>query len=104
VADPSIEDWFAINALFTRYGCALDHGDVETVVACFSDTATLERPILGTLVGHAGVRAFAERTARAQREHAAKAGRRMELRAPIGQDGSLVFRGHVNSRVVSSFA
>jgi len=68
MAAAPLEDWFAINNVFVRYATALDHGDVEAVVACFSPQATLSSPVLGDYVGHDGVRAFAERTARLLRE------------------------------------
>lgn len=68
MAAASLEDWFAINNVFIRYAAALDHGDVEGVVACFGPQATLSSPVLGDYVGHAGVRTFAERTARLLRE------------------------------------
>ena len=68
----AIADWYAISDLFTRYATALDACDVDGVVACFSERCTLESPILGTFVGHAGARDFAERTARLKREHGAQ--------------------------------
>jgi len=68
MAAAPLEDWFAINNVFVRYATALDHGVVEAVVACFSPQATLSSPVLGDYVGHDGVRAFAERTARLLRE------------------------------------
>jgi len=44
---PSMEDWFGINNIFIRYANSLDHGDVEAVVECFSEDASLESPVLG---------------------------------------------------------
>jgi hypothetical protein len=64
----SLEDWHAIHGLFIRYATSLDHGEVEAVVACFSETAVLLSPSMGEFRGHAGVREFAERTARLKRE------------------------------------
>jgi len=58
-----MEEWFAINALFVRYATSLDHGDVESVVACFMADAILESPVLGKFEGHAGIRDFAQLTA-----------------------------------------
>jgi len=58
----SREDWFDIHTLFVRYATALDACDVEGVVACFEPDCTLSSPILGRFAGHAGVRAFVERT------------------------------------------
>jgi 3-phenylpropionate/cinnamic acid dioxygenase small subunit len=40
----SIEDRFAINDLFVRYATALDSGDVETIVGCFTEDGSLESP------------------------------------------------------------
>jgi hypothetical protein len=68
VAAASLEDWFAINNVFIRYATALDHGDVDGVVDCFNPNATISSPVLGDYVGHEGVRAFAQRTARLLRE------------------------------------
>ena len=72
MAAPSVEDWFAINNVFVRYATALDRGDVEAVVDCFTEDASLESPVLGAYAGHAGVRDFAARTARLSREHGAQ--------------------------------
>lgn len=63
-----MEDWLAINALFTRYACSLDRGDVAAVVDCFTPDATLASPVLGRFEGHEGIRAFAMRTADLLRE------------------------------------
>jgi ketosteroid isomerase-like protein len=60
---PSIEDWIRINELFTRYAWALDHGDVEGVVGCFTATAVIESPVMGSFGGHDAIRDFAERNA-----------------------------------------
>ena len=68
MATPSMEDWFGINNVFIRYANSLDRGDVEAVVECFSEDASLESPILGKFSGHAGVRDFAARTARLKQE------------------------------------
>jgi uncharacterized protein (TIGR02246 family) len=59
----SIEDRFAINDLFVRYSTALDAGDVETIVSCFTPDGTLESPAIGKYAGHDGIRAFSERFA-----------------------------------------
>lgn len=72
---PSIEDWIKINDLFIRYATALDHGDVETVVACFTADGIVDSPIMGSFSGAAAIRDFAERNARlrqsgAQMRHA----------------------------------
>ena len=68
----SIEDWFGIHNVFIRYANSLDRGDVEAVVECFCEDASLESPVLGKYVGHVGVREFAARTARLKREQVAQ--------------------------------
>lgn len=64
MAVPSIEDWIKINDLFTRYATALDHGDVETIVGCFTEDAVVDSPVMGAFKGQAAIRDFAERNAR----------------------------------------
>ena len=59
-----LEDRLAINDLFVRYTTALDRGDVETLVDCFTPDAALDSPAVGRHAGHAAIRAFAERFAR----------------------------------------
>ena len=59
-----VEDRLAINDLFVRYTRALDRGDVETLVDCFTPDASLDSPAIGQHSGHAAIRAFAERFAR----------------------------------------
>jgi ketosteroid isomerase-like protein len=68
MAPANLAEWFDIQALFVRYATSLDHGDVQAVVDCFTADATLESPVLGRFSGHAGIRAFAERTAALKRE------------------------------------
>jgi uncharacterized protein (TIGR02246 family) len=63
----AIEDRLAINDLFVRYTTALDAGDVETVVGCFTPDAVLESPVIGAIAGHEAVRAFAGRFAAQRR-------------------------------------
>jgi|KBSSwiStaDraftv2_1062776.scaffolds.fasta_scaffold161587_2 hypothetical protein len=63
-----IDDWFAVNTLFTRYATALDACDVEAVVDCFTADGWLESPVLGRFEGHAGIRAFALRTVKVRDE------------------------------------
>jgi uncharacterized protein (TIGR02246 family) len=63
----TIADRLAINDLFVRYTMALDAGDVETVIGCFTGDAVLESPVIGQIAGHEAIRAFATRFA-AQRE------------------------------------
>ena len=57
-----LEDRAAIHDLFTRYCCALDNGEVETVVACFTADAALKSPLID-IKGHHEIRAFAGRFA-----------------------------------------
>src|SRR5207302_9121402 len=59
----STEDRLAISDLFVRYTTALDAGDVETVVDCFTGNAALESPVIGVIAGHAAIHSFAERFA-----------------------------------------
>ena len=59
----SIEDRLAISDLFMRYTTALDGGDVETVVDCFTADAALESPVIGVIAGRDAIRAFAVRFA-----------------------------------------
>jgi len=55
----TIEDRLAINDLFVRYTTALDAGNVETAVGCFTEDAVLESPVIGVISGHEAIRAFA---------------------------------------------
>lgn len=64
MAMPSIEDRLLINDLFVRYTTALDAGDVETIVACFTEDGALESPAVGVYSGRQGIRDFAARFAR----------------------------------------
>jgi uncharacterized protein (TIGR02246 family) len=64
MAAPSVEDRLAINDLFVRYTTALDAGDVETIVACFTEDGALESPAVGVYAGRQGIRDFAVRFAR----------------------------------------
>jgi uncharacterized protein (TIGR02246 family) len=57
-----MEDKVAIADLFTRYCCALDNGEVETVVECFTADAVLKSPMID-LRGHAAIREFVGRFA-----------------------------------------
>lgn len=53
-----------INDLFVRYTTALDAGDVETIVDCFTEDGALESPVVGVHSGRGAIREFAERFAR----------------------------------------
>ena len=61
MAKPSIEDRLAIEDLFVRYAAALDEGDVEGVVGCFTEDGWLDSPIVGRRQGKAELREFAEK-------------------------------------------
>jgi uncharacterized protein (TIGR02246 family) len=61
---PSIEDRLGISDLFTRYTCALDAGEVDTIVDCFTEDGALVSPAVGVHTGRPAIRAFAERFAR----------------------------------------
>ncbi len=65
MASPSIEDRFGINDLLW-YTCALDDGDAETVIDCFTEDGTLVSPAVGEHTGRAAITAFAHRFARFQ--------------------------------------
>jgi len=58
-----MDDRQMISDLFVRYTTALDAGDVETIVGCFTEDGALESPAVGVYAGRAGIRAFAERFA-----------------------------------------
>jgi uncharacterized protein (TIGR02246 family) len=60
----SVEDRLMINDLFVRYTTALDAGDVETIVGCFTADGVLESPAVGVYAGRQGIREFAQRFAR----------------------------------------
>ena len=47
----SIEDRMAIEDLFIRYTTAMDSGDVEGVVGCFTEDGRLDSPIIGRRQG-----------------------------------------------------
>ena len=63
MAPPSIEERFGINDLFVRYTCALDAGDADTVIDCFTEDGTLVSPAVGEHTGRAAITAFARRFA-----------------------------------------
>jgi uncharacterized protein (TIGR02246 family) len=62
----SIEDRFGINDLFVRYTCALDAGDADDVIDCFTEDGTLVSPAVGEHTGRVAITAFAKRFARFQ--------------------------------------
>jgi len=57
-----LQDRAAIHDLFTRYCCALDNGEVETAVDCFTADAILKSPVID-IKGRDEIRAFAGRFA-----------------------------------------
>ncbi len=85
----SREDWFDIHSLFVRYACALDACDVEAIVDCFTPDGTLDSPAVGKFAGHAGIRAFAERTLKFKAEGLQYRHVLSNLRAEVAGD-----RGH----------
>jgi ketosteroid isomerase-like protein len=60
MSESNLEDRAAIHDLFTRYCCALDSGEIEAVVDCFTVDAILKSPIIDTS-GRDEIRAFAGR-------------------------------------------
>ena len=44
--ESNLDDRAAIHDLFTRYCCALDNGEIEAVVDCFTADAILKSPIM----------------------------------------------------------
>ena len=59
-----IADRLLIEDLFVRYTTALDRGDVETIVECFTADGALESPVVGAYRGRDAIREFAGRYAR----------------------------------------
>ena len=59
----SIEDRLAINDLFVRYTGAIDTGDIDTLVDCFTEDGSLQSPAVGEYAGRVAIRAFALRFA-----------------------------------------
>jgi hypothetical protein len=62
MSESNLEDRSAIHDLFTRYCCALDNGEVEAVVDCFTVDAILKSPVID-VSGHDEIRSFASRFA-----------------------------------------
>src|SRR5436309_337285 len=62
MSEGNLEDRAAIHDLFTLYCCALDNGEIETVVDCFTVDAILKSPVID-ISGHDEIRAFAGRFA-----------------------------------------
>jgi ketosteroid isomerase-like protein len=70
MGESTLADRAAIHDLFTRYCCALDNGEIEAVVDCFTADAILKSPVID-INGHDEIRVFAGRFA-AQREAGAQ--------------------------------
>jgi uncharacterized protein (TIGR02246 family) len=62
MSESNLEDRAAIHDLFTRYCCALDNGEIEAVVDCFTVDAILKSPVID-ISGRDEIRAFADRFA-----------------------------------------
>ena len=62
-----MEDRLAIADLFARYMWAIDTGDVDALVSCFTEDGTLQSPALGRSSGRDEIRAFAQRFAEYRR-------------------------------------
>ncbi len=62
MSESNLEDRAAIHDLFTRYCCALDNGEIEAVVDCFTVDAILNSPVVD-ISGRDEIRAFAGRFA-----------------------------------------
>ncbi len=60
MSESNLEDRASIHDLFTRYCCALDDGEIEAVVNCFTVDAILKSPVID-ISGHDEIRAFAGR-------------------------------------------
>jgi ketosteroid isomerase-like protein len=58
MSESNLEDRASIHDLFTRYCCALDNGEVEAVVDCFTADAILKSPVID-ISGRDEIRAFA---------------------------------------------
>ena len=58
MSESTLEDRAAIHDLFTRYCCALDNGEIEVVVDCFTVDAILKSPVID-ISGRDEIRAFA---------------------------------------------
>jgi ketosteroid isomerase-like protein len=64
MAEPQIEDRIRIEDLFSRYMWAIDTGNVEALVGCFTESGALESPAVGRYAGRTAIRDFAARFAR----------------------------------------
>ena len=62
MSETRLEDRAAIHDLLTRYCCALDNGEFESAVGCFTVDAILKSPVID-ISGHDEIRAFVGRFA-----------------------------------------
>ena len=62
MSESTPEDRAAIHDLFTHYCSALDNGEIEVVVDCFTVDAILKSPVID-ISGRDEIRAFAGRFA-----------------------------------------
>ena len=69
MSESNLEDRAAIHDLFTRYCCALDDGEVEAVVDCFTVDAILKSPVID-ISGRDEIRAFRPLRGTVRRGHA----------------------------------
>ena len=67
--ESNLEGRAAIHDLFTRYCCALDNGEIETVVDCFRVDAILKSPVVD-ISGRDEIRAFRPLRGATRRGHA----------------------------------
>ena len=58
MSESNLVDRAAIHDLFTRYCCALDNGEVDAVVDCFTGDAVLKSPVID-ISRHDEIRTFA---------------------------------------------
>jgi ketosteroid isomerase-like protein len=62
MSEGHLGDRASIHDLFTRYCCALDNGEVEAVIDCFTIDAILKSPVID-ISGRDEIRTFATRFA-----------------------------------------
>jgi SnoaL-like domain len=69
MSESNLQDRATIHDLFTRYCCALDNGEVEAAVDCFTVDAILKSPVID-ISGRDEICAFAGRFGATRRGHA----------------------------------
>ena len=55
----SVEEREEVRELWARYAYALDHGDIDGWLNCFTEDGVMESARLGRFEGHVGLRKFA---------------------------------------------